>query len=157
MVFNHSRDIAILIVLLWFNIVYTTPAYFSTFYVPTLVDHEFLYASLLTFLQITIFTGWWTHAFRFKVSILVICQVCSPHYIAVQINTYSKSTTVINVATMKNADNFCYVKETIMYHHFVLLVRMNGTQMENTAKSIKNVLYLLWYDKRHLLGWSNVE
>ena len=28
---------------------------------------------------------------------------------------------------------------------------------EDTGKSMKNTLYVLWYAKRHLLGQSNVE
>ena len=28
---------------------------------------------------------------------------------------------------------------------------------EDTSKSLKNTLHILHYDKRHLLGWSNVE
>ena len=34
------------------------------------------------------------------------CQLGLTHYIAIQINIYLKSTSVIKVATMKNADNF---------------------------------------------------
>jgi len=29
--------------------------------------------------------------------------------------------------------------------------------MEDSGKSLKNVLDVLWYAKRHLLGWSDIE
>jgi len=40
---------------------------------------------------------------------------------------------------------------------FLLSAKINGTQREGTDKSTKNVLYVLRYAKRHLLGQSNIK
>jgi len=49
------------------------------------------------------------------------------------IRCYSKSTSVIKLATMKNTDDFHYAKEAIMWpvppnRHLLLSAKMNGTQ-----------------------------
>ena len=43
-----------------------------------------------------------------EVSITFRCWLCSIHYAAVQIKNCFKNTSAIEVATMKNMDNFCY-------------------------------------------------
>jgi len=50
-----------------------------------------------------------------EVSIMLCCQLDSTHYTAVQIN--SKSTSVIEVATMENTGDFCDAKEAITCYH----------------------------------------
>jgi len=57
------------------------------------------------------------YCLKSEVSITLCCQVCSTRYIAVQITNYSKSTSVIKVAFMKNTDDFHYTKEAIMWYH----------------------------------------
>ena len=41
-------------------------------------------------------------------SIMLYFQLCSTHYTAIKIKNYSKSTSVIKVAAMKNTDDFRY-------------------------------------------------
>ena len=43
-----------------------------------------------------------------EVSNMLHCQLCSIHYTALSINNCSKSASAIEVATMKNTDDFCY-------------------------------------------------
>ena len=93
-------------------------------------------------------------------SITLRCQLCSIHYTAVRIKNCSKSTSAIKVATMKNMDDFHYkgkpscatAKSTL----FAVSKDDWGTK-EDTGKSMKNALYVLWYDKRHLSGRSDFE
>ena len=54
-----------------------------------------------------------------EVSIMLRCQLCSTRYTAVQIRNYSKSTSVIKIATMENTDDFRYAKEAITWYHQV--------------------------------------
>ena len=114
---KHSRDITILIVLLWFNIMCTTPACFSTFlsiYYRTYSSWKFLTFSLLIFFANSNI-DWLMNPHiphhkvpltsiisESEVSITVLCLLCSPCYTAVQIKNCLKSTSVIKVATTKN-------------------------------------------------------
>jgi len=115
----HGRDIWILrncfTVSLWFN---NTVIYYSSLFqwatmVSTPVENSktFWYTCLLTFLEIIIVT--WTHAYHIKWMALctpVIVWKLKPLfsalfnlcYTAVWINSCSKSSFVIKVATMKN-------------------------------------------------------
>jgi len=85
-------------------------SFFLSIYYRPYSSWKFLYTSLLTFLQIVVLTDWWTHAFRIirfcaliiSVSITILCLLCSPCYTAVRIKNCSKSTSEIEVATMKN-------------------------------------------------------
>ena len=71
-----------------------------------------------------------------------------------------KSTSTIKIAIMKNADDFCYdgkpshacAKSTPFP-----VSKDEWDTKEDTDKSMKNALYVLWYAKRHLSGRSNVE
>jgi len=108
----HSRDITILIVLLWFSIVCITPACFGTFLSiyyrpysswkflifliycnidwlinPRIPHHKVLCASIMSESEV-------------QVPIIILCLLCSPHYTAVRIKNSSKSMAVIKVATM---------------------------------------------------------
>ena len=85
-------------------------------------------------------------------------QLCSTSYTVVQIKNYSKSTFVIKVATMKNMDDFPYTKEAIMCFHQIDIFSVNKDEWnikKDINKSMKNALYILWYDKRHLLDRSS--
>ena len=83
---------------------------------------------------------------------MLLCQLCSTRHTAVQCE--SRSTSAIKVATMKNADDFCYegkpshakAKST----PFAVSKDERDTK-EDTGESMKNALYLLRYAKRHLL------
>jgi len=41
--------------------------------------------------------------------------------------------------------------------HFFLSAKINGTQKKILVNSMKNAWYILWYTKRHLLGWSKAK
>ena len=94
------------------------------------------------------------------VSIMLYCQLCSTHYTAVRIKNCSKSTTAIKVATTKNMDDFCHKGKpshaTTKSTPFAVSQEEWDTK-QDTGKSMKNALYVLWYAKRHLSGWSDVK
>ena len=55
---------------------------------------------------------------------------------------------------------FRYVKEAITCNHQINVFTVSKDEWntkKDTGKSIKNAVHVLWYAKRHLLGWSNVE
>ena len=82
---------------------------------------------------------------------MLLCQLCSTCYTAVQIKNCLKSTSGIKVAAMKNTDDFRYAKEeAIMF--YTTKSKEEWNTKEDTGNSIKNALYVLWYAKRHLLG-----
>jgi len=58
------------------------------------------------------------------------CQLCSTHYVAVQINNCLKRTSAIKVATMKITDDFCYEWKPSHAYHKIETFRgaMNGAQ-----------------------------
>ena len=95
-----------------------------------------------------------------EVSITFRCQLCSIRYTAVRIKNCSKSTSAIEIATMKSSDDFCYegkpshatAKSTLF-----AVSKDEWDTKEDTGKSTKNVLYVLRYVKRHFLGRSDVE
>ena len=110
--------ITILIVLLWFCIVCTAPACFSTFLSIYYRPYSswkfliFLYTSLLTFFADNIIIDWLMNPCipvvrvacasiinEREVSITVLCLQCSPCYTAVRIKNCSKSMSIITVAT----------------------------------------------------------
>jgi len=112
--------ITILIVLLWFCIVCTAPACFSTFLSIYYRPYSswkfliFLYTSLLTFFADNIIIDWLMNPCipvvrvacasiinEREVSITVLCLQCSPCYTAVRIKNCSKSMSIITVATTK--------------------------------------------------------
>ena len=95
-----------------------------------------------------------------EVSITLCCQLCSTRYIAVRIENCLKSTSAIKTATMKNTDDFCY--EGKPSHAIAKLTLFSVSKdewdtKEDTGKSMKNALYILWYAKRYLSGRSDVE
>ena len=95
-----------------------------------------------------------------EVSIMLRCQLCSTRYTAVRIKNCLKSTSAIIIATMKNMDDFCFKGKAITCYHqstpFVVSKDEWDTK-EDTGKSMKNALYVLWYAKRHLSGRSDAK
>ena len=66
-------------------------------------------------------------------SITLRCQLCSIRYTAIQIKSCFKNTSAMEVATMKNTDDFLQQREASHHvlppnRHFSLSVKMNGTQ-----------------------------
>jgi len=62
---------------------------------------------------------------------------------------------------MENTDYFPYAKEAIMCNHQINAFTVSKDEWEHKGghwyKPIKNALHKLWYAKRHLSGWSDVE
>ena len=71
----------------------------------------------------------------------------STHYTAVQIKNCLKCTSVIKVATMKNTNDFHYAKEAITKSTLFTVSKDEWNTKEDTGKSMKNVLHILWYAK----------
>ena len=95
-----------------------------------------------------------------EVSITLHCRLCPTGYTAGRIKNYLKSTSAIKVATMKNMDDFCYKGKPSHSTTNLTLFAVSKDEWdtkEDTGKSMKNVLYILQYAKRHLLGQSNVK
>ena len=93
-----------------------------------------------------------------EVSIMLHCWLCSARHTAVRIKNCWKSTSAIEVATMKNPyyegkPSRATTKSTL----FAASKDEWDTKEEDSSKSMKNALCILWYAKRHLLGQSNVE
>ena len=77
-----------------------------------------------------------------------------------RIKNCSKSTSAIKIATMKNTDNLQYEGKPSRATTKSTLFAVSKDEWdtkEDTGKSMKNALYVLWYAKRHLSGRSDVE
>ena len=85
-----------------------------------------------------------------KVSITLCCQLCS----AARIKNCSKTTSAIKIASMKNMDDFHYEGKPscATAKSVVSIFKDEWDTKEDTGKSMKNALYVLWYAKRHLSG-----
>ena len=95
-----------------------------------------------------------------EVSIMLHCQLCSTRYTASQIKNCPKSTSAIKVATMINTDDLHYKRKPSHDTAKLMLFTVSKDEWdtkEDTSKSMKNALYVLWYAKRHLRGQSNIE
>ena len=89
------------------------------------------------------------------VSIMLHCWLCSTRYTAVRIKNCSKSISTNKIATMKNMDDFCYKGKPSCATTKSTLFAVSKDEWdtkEDTGKSMKNALYILRYDKRHLSG-----
>jgi len=68
---------------------------------------------------------------------------------------------VIKEASMKHTENFVMKRKPSSHATTKLIIfsvsKDEWNIKEGTDKSMKNALYVLWYDKRHLLGLSNIE
>ena len=63
-------------------------------------------------------------------------------------------------AILKNLDNFCYKgkpSHAIAKSTLFAVSKDEWDTKEDTGKSMKDVLYVLRYAKRHLLGRSDIE
>ena len=90
-----------------------------------------------------------------EVFIMLCCQLCSTCYTAVRIKNCSKSTPTIKIATMKNTDDFhCEGKpsRTTAKSTLFAVSKDEWDAKEDTGKSMKNALYVLWHAKRHVSG-----
>ena len=95
-----------------------------------------------------------------EVSITFRCQLCSTHYTAVRIKNCLNGTSAIKIATMTNTDDFRYEGKPSRATAKLTLFAVSKDEWdtkEDTGKSMKDALYVLWYAKRHLSGRSNVE
>ena len=105
--------------------------------------------------------GYINYCLKSEVSITLRCWLCSPRYTAVRIKYCLKSTSAIKIATMTNTDDFHYAEgkpsHAIAKLTLFAVSKDEWDTKEDTGKSMKNALYILWYAKRHLLGRSNVE
>ena len=89
-----------------------------------------------------------------EVSITLRC-LCSTRYTAVRMKNCLKSTSPIKIATMKNMDDFQYEGKPSCATSKSTLFAVSKDEWdtkEDTGKSMKNVLYVLRYAKRHLSG-----
>ena len=90
-----------------------------------------------------------------EVSITLRCWLCSTRYTAVRIKNCFKNTSAIEVATMKNTDDFHYEGKPSRATTISTLFAVSKDEWdtkEDTGKSMKNTLYVLRYAKRHLSG-----
>ena len=95
-----------------------------------------------------------------EVSITLRCWLCSTRYTAIRIKNCLKSTFVIKIATMKNADNFRFEEKPSCARAKSTPFPVSKDEWdtkEDTGRSMKNALYILQYAKRHLSGQSDVE
>ena len=95
-----------------------------------------------------------------EVSVTLRCRLCSTHYTAVRIKNCLKSTSAIKIATMKNTDDFRFEVKPSRARTKSTPFPVSKDEWdtkEDTGKSMKNALYVLWYAKRHLSGRSDVE
>ena len=91
-----------------------------------------------------------------EVSIMLRCRLCSTRYTAVRIKNCLKSTSAIKITTMTNTDDFRYAEgkpsRAIAKSILFAVSKDEWDTKEDTGKSMKNTLYVLWYAKRHLSG-----
>ena len=95
-----------------------------------------------------------------KVSITLRCRLCSTRYTAVRIKNCLKSTSAIEIATVKNMDDFRFEGKPSRARAKSTPFPVSKDEWdakEDTGKSMKNALHILWYAKRHLSGRSDVE
>ena len=95
-----------------------------------------------------------------EVSITLRCQLCSTRYTAIRINNCLKRTSAIKIATMTNTDDFRYEwkpSRAITKSTLFTVSKDEWDTKEDTGKSMKNALYILWYAKGHQSSRSNVE
>ena len=95
------------------------------------------------------------YCLKSEVSIMLCCWLCSTRYTAVQIKNCFKNTSAIEVATVKNTDNFCYEGKPSHATTKLTLFAVSKDEWdtkEDTGKSMKNALCVLRYAQRHLSG-----
>ena len=75
-------------------------------------------------------------------------------------STNLKSTSAIKIAMMKNMDDFRFERKPSHARAKLTPFPVSKDEWdtkEDTGKSMKNALYVLWHAKRHLSGRSVVE
>ena len=95
-----------------------------------------------------------------EVSVTLRCRLCSTRYTAVRIKNCLKSTSAIEIATMKNTDDFRFEGKPSRARDKSTPFPVSKDEWdtkEDTGKSMKNTLHVLRYAKRHLSGRSDVE
>ena len=72
---------------------------------------------------------------------MLCCRLCSTRYTVVRIKYY------LSAAIMKNSDNFHYGKSSRVTAKLTLFAvsKYEWDTKEDTGKSMKNALYVLWY------------
>ena len=100
------------------------------------------------------------YCLKSEVSITLRCRLCPTHYTAVRIKNCLKSASAIKIATMTNMEDFHYEGKPSRAIAKLTLFAVSKDEWdtkEDTGKSMKKALHILWYTKRHLLSRSNVE
>ena len=97
---------------------------------------------------------------RSEVSITLRCRLCSTRHTAIRIKNGLKSTSATKIATMQNTDDFHFEGKPSRARAKSTPFPVSKDEWdtkEDTGKSMKNTLYILWYAKRYLSGRSDVE
>ena len=100
------------------------------------------------------------YCLKSEASITRRCRLCSSHYTAVLIKNCLKSTSDIKIATMTNTDTFHYEgkpSHAIAKSTLFAISKDEWDTKEDTSKSMKIAVYILWDAKRHLSGRSDVK
>ena len=95
------------------------------------------------------------HRLKSEVSITLRCRLCSTRYTAVQIKNCLKSTSTIEIAMMKNMDDFHFEGKPSRARAKLTPFPVSKDEWdtkEDTGTSMKNALHVLRYAKRHLSG-----
>ena len=95
-----------------------------------------------------------------EVSITFCCQLCSTRYTVIRIKNCLKSTSAINIVTIKNMDDFHFEGKPSRARAKSTPFPVSKDEWdtkEDTGKSMKNALNVLRYAKKHPSGRSNVE
>ena len=90
-----------------------------------------------------------------KVSITLHCRLCSTRYTAVQTKNCLKSTSAIEIATMKNMDDFRFEGKSSCARAKSTPFPVSKDEWdtkEDTGKSMKNSLHVLRYAKKAPVG-----
>ena len=83
------------------------------------------------------------------------CELCSTCYTAVRIKYCSKSTSVIEVATMKNTDDFHYEEKPSRTTAKLTSFTVSKDEWDKGGHWYVHeewIVHILWYAKRHVSG-----
>ena len=95
------------------------------------------------------------YSLKSEVSVTLCCRLCSTRYTAVRIKNCLKSTSAIEIATMKNTDDFHFEGKPSRARAKSTPFPVSKDEWdtkEDTGKPMKNALYVLRYAKSHLSG-----
>ena len=99
----------------------------------------------------------YNYCLKSKVSITLLCRLCSTHYTAVRIKNCLNSTSAIKIATMKNTNDFRYEGKPSRATAKLALFAVSKDEWDTKEDTMKNALYVMQYAKRHLSGRSDVK